>query len=190
MKSALKQVIQNAILISGRELENVLTLFKPLKLKKDDYFLRVGKPSNQVAFIESGVLRIFYPNDKGEETTCHFALPGEFITSFSSFTAGIPSSENIQALSPTELLTIEKKDLEWLYKQYPLFQDFGRKSAEGVALMMEKRLSLFLNNTAEERYQYLLENRPVLFQSVPLQYLASYIGISPQHLSRLRKKIR
>lgn len=190
MKSLLKQFFQDSFSFSVNELDNILSLFKPVKLKKEDYFLSVGKLCHQVAYIEKGVLRIHYHNDKGEETTCHFALPGEFITSFSGFTAGTRSTENIQALSPTELLVIEKQDIEWLYKQYPLFQDFGRKSAEAVALMMEKRLSLFLNNTAEERYQYLLENRPVLFQTVPLQYLASYIGISPQHLSRLRKKIK
>ena len=135
------------------------------------------------------MLRIFYPNDKGEETTCYFSLPGEFVTSFSSFTTGNLSTENIQAILSTELFVIAKQDLELLYNKIPVTQEFGRKAAENLVIIMEKRISLFLNNSADERYQLLLKHNPILIQTVPLQYLASYIGISPQHLSRLRKNL-
>ncbi|MBK8056170.1 MAG: Crp/Fnr family transcriptional regulator [Saprospiraceae bacterium] len=187
MNTSLKQTIRNVISITEEDLDFMLSLFKPLMLKKDDYFLEIGKHCNQVAFIKAGMLRIYYPNDKGEDTTCYFSLPNEFVTSFSSFTSGSPSIENIQAILPTEIFVIEKQDLEMLYNKVPVTQEFGRKAAENLAIMMEKRISLFLNNTAEERYQYLLKNNPILIQTVPLQYLASYLGISPQHLSRLRK---
>ena len=165
----------------------MLSLFNPLTLKKDEYFLELGKRCNQVAFIKTGMLRIFYPNDKGEDTTCYFSLPNEFVTSFSSFTTQKLSTENIQAILPTELFVINKQDLELLYRKIPAAQEFGRKAAENLAIIMEKRISLFLTNTADERYQYLLLQNPILIQKVPLQYLASYLGISPQHLSRLRK---
>lgn len=188
MKSSLKHIIQSTIAISLDELGFMLTLFKPLDLKKDDYFLELGKRCHQVAFIKSGMLRIYYPNDKGEETTCYFSLPNEFVTSFSSFSTGNASAENIQAIMPTELLVIEKSDLEMLYAKIPVTQEFGRKSAENVTMLMEKRIALFLNNSAEERYEYMLKHQPILLQTVPLQYLASYLGITPQHLSRLRKK--
>ncbi len=188
MKSSLQRIIQNTISISNSELEFMLSLFKPITLQKDDFFLHIGKVCHQVAFVKSGMLRIYYPNDKGEETTCYFSLPNEFVTSFSSFSTGKRSVENIQAIMPTELFIIEKSDLELLYSKIPIAQEFGRKSAENVTMLMEKRLALFQNNSAEQRYDFLLKNQPILLQTVPLQYMASYLGISPQHLSRLRKK--
>lgn len=188
IKEELKQTIQSAISIADEDLALMLSLFRPLSLDKEDYLLRIGKPCKQVAFVKSGIMRFYYPTEKGEYTTCYFALPNEFITSFSSFTTGDPSIENIQAIAPAELLVIEKEDLEMLYRKIPAVQEFGRKAAENLAINMEKRISLFLNNTAEERYQFLLKHHAVLVQKVPLQYLAAYIGITPQHMSRLRKK--
>ena len=189
MSLILQQIIKNTISISDDDLDFMLSLFVPLALKKDGYFLEIGKSCDQVAFIRTGMLRIFYPNDKGEDTTCYFSLPNEFVTSFSSFTTQKPSTENIQAILPTELFVISKKNLDTLYQKIPSTQEFGRKAAENLAMIMEKRISLFLNKSADERYQYLLKNNPVLIQTVPLQYLASYLGISPQHLSRLRKHV-
>jgi CRP-like cAMP-binding protein len=189
MNTSLRQTIQNTVTISETDLDFTLSLFKPLALKKNDYFLEIGKKCNQVAFIKSGMLRIFYPNNKGDDTTCYFSLPKEFVTSFSSFTTGNPSIESIQAILPTELFVIDKQDLEILYEKIPATQEFGRKAAENLSIIMEKRISLFLNNSAEERYQFLLKHNPILIQTVPLQYLASYLGISPQHLSRLRKNL-
>ena len=183
----LKQTIISTVTLSQDDLNFTLNLFKPISLKKDDYFLELGKRCNHVAFIKSGILRIFYPNDKGEEITCYFSLPNEFVTSFSSFSNQSPSIENIQAILPSELLIISKQDLDMLYQKIPSTQEFGRKAAENLAMIMEKRMVLFQSHSAEERYQFLLKNSPILIQTVPLQYLASYLGITPQHLSRLRK---
>jgi len=187
MNTLLKETIKNAISISDSDLDFMVSLFNPLKLKKGEYFLEIDKRCEQLAFINTGMLRIFYPNTKGEETTCYFSLPGEFVTSFSSFTTQNLSTENIQAILPSELFVISKQNLELIYKKIPATQEFGRLAAENLAIIMEKRISLFLNNSAEERYHFLLKNNAVLLQQVPLQYLASYLGISPQHLSRLRR---
>lgn len=187
MYQQLRQIIESIIPISETDIEYMLSLFKPLSLAKEEFFLKYDKICNQAAFVKSGILRVYYPNDNGEDTTCYISLSNEFITSFSSFTTSKPSTENIQAIVPTELLVISKQDLEMLYNKIPITQEFGRKAAENVAIMMEKRMSLFLNNSAKERYQYLMKHNPVLIQTVPLQYLASYLGITPQHLSRLRK---
>ena len=88
---------------------------------------------------------------------------------------------------PTELLVISKQDLEMLYKKIPATQELGKKCAENIIIILEKRMALFLNTSASERYQFLLKHNPILTHTVPLQYLASYLGITPQHLSRLRK---
>lgn len=184
---SLKQVINNLISLSPLEMDFMLSFFKPVSLKKDEYFLEIGQKCNEVAFVKTGLLRIFYPNDKGEETTCYFPLPGEFVTSFSSFTAQTPSVESIQAILPSEIFVVTKQDLETLYQKLPASQELSRKTAENVAMIMEKRIALFLNNSADERYQFLLKYNPILIQTVPLHYLASYLGVTPQHLSRLRK---
>lgn len=189
MKNELRELIKNTISISEEDLDFMSSLFKPLMLDEEACFLEAGKRCNHVAFIRSGLLRIFYLNAKGEQTTCYFALPTQFVTSFASLTSGKSSTENIQAILPSELLIIHKEDLEMLYKKIPSTQEFGRKAAEDLTVVMEKRIALFLNNSAEERYRFLMENNPILIQKVPLQYLASYLGITPQHLSRLRKKI-
>ncbi|SHM64923.1 cAMP-binding domain of CRP or a regulatory subunit of cAMP-dependent protein kinases [Chryseobacterium carnipullorum] len=189
MDTSLRQIIKNTISISDDDLDFMASLFNPTALKKGDYFLEIGKRCDQIAFIKTGMLRIFYPNARGEETTCYFSLPNEFVTSFSSFTTQSLSTENIQAILPSELFVINKHDLEMLYQKIPAVQEFGRIAAENLAIIMEKRISLFLNNSADERYQFLLKNNPILIQKVPLQYLASYLGMSPQHLSRLRRGI-
>lgn len=188
MYQELKQIIKSVISISETDLEYMVSLFKPLSLAKEEFFLKYDKVCSQVAFVKSGILRVYYPNDNGEETTCYLALANEFITSFPSFTASKPSTENIQAIVPTELLVITKQDLEMLYSKIPITQEFGRKTAENVAMTMEKRMALFMNNAAKQRYEYVMKYNPVLIQTVPLQYLASYLGITPQHLSRLRKE--
>lgn len=188
-KHILHKAIQSLISIAKVDLDYVVSFFHPLPLKKDEYFLQIGKKCEQVAFVAEGILRIYYPNDNGDETTCYFALPNEFVTSFTSFTSGTPSVENIQAIVPATIFVINKKDLDMLYNKIPVMQELGRKAAENLAIIMEKRISLFLNNTAEQRYAYLLKHNSTLIQKVPLQYLASYLGISPQHLSRLRRNI-
>lgn len=187
MKSSLRRIIENTVSISESDIVFMLSLFEPISLNKGDFFLEAGRQCDKIAFIESGMLRIFYLNDKGAETTCYFSLPNEFLTSFASFNTNTTSAENIQAILPTHIFAISKKNLTMLYQNIPVTQEFGRKAAENVTVSMEKRLSLFMNNSAEERYHFLIKHNPVLIRTVPLQYLASYIGISPQHLSRLRK---
>lgn len=187
MTDLLQQTIRNVVSLSVDDIEFTLSLFKPCILNKEEYLLKVGEKCNQVAFIKSGMLRMCYPNDKGEETTCHFSFPGEFVTSFTSFATQNPSTESIQAIQPTELLLISKQDLEMLYQKIPATQELGKKCVENIIMLLEKRMAMFLNASANERYQFLLKHNPILIQTVPLQYLASYLGITPQHLSRLRK---
>lgn len=188
MTHPLRKIIKESVSISDSELDLMVACFSPRALKKDEYLLQAGQRCNQIAFVESGMLRICYPNDKGEETTCYFSLPNDFVTSFSAYNHERPSAEHIQAIMPTTCLVISKQDMDELYRKIPAVQEFGRKAAERVAMLMETRMSLFLNNSAEERYQLLLQQQPVLFRTVPLQYLASFLGVTPQHLSRLRKK--
>jgi CRP-like cAMP-binding protein len=189
MNASLRTTIQASISISDDDLDYMLTFFKPMILKKNNFFLKSGNYCSHVVYLKSGLLRIYYTNENGEEITCYFSLETEFVTSLASFSKEIRSIENIQAIVTTELLVISKIDLEKLYQELPNTQELGRKAIEKIALNMEKRIFLFLNKNAEERYQDMLKNSPILIKKVPLKYLASYLGITPQHLSRLRKTI-
>jgi CRP-like cAMP-binding protein len=186
---SLKRTILNSVALSPAEIQLFLSSFEHRLINKGQFFVAAGKRCAEVAFVKSGLLRIFYNNDKGLETTCHFTLPGNFVTSLNAFANGGQSTENIQALLTTEIYIITKSDLEDLYRQIPAAVEFGKNAAEKITLIMERRLFFLLNKSADEHYRAMLQEQPELVQQVPLQYLASYLGITPQHLSRLRKKV-
>jgi CRP/FNR family transcriptional regulator, anaerobic regulatory protein len=186
----LKKLINDTISITKDEIDLVLSLFKPVTLEKDKYFLRIGKRCDEVAFVQSGVLRMFHLDKNGEESTHYFPLPNSFVTSHTSLNNQTPSTEGIQAITQTELLVISKANLEMMYQKVPKMQEVGRKATENIVAEMSKRVSILINNSANLRYETILDNNPILVQTVPLQYLASYLGITPQHLSRIRKKIK
>ena len=186
MKS-LKIAIKDLIQVSDLELEDLLSFFHLKVLKKNEYFLVEGYLCNHIAFVKSGMLRKSNINEKGVETICCFLEPSQFVTSFSSFISPNLANENIQSISDTELYVISKQDLELLNNTIPSIQEFIRKVAEQLVCIMENRINHLINNTAEERYHLFLKNSPELLNTISLQQLASFLGITPQHLSRIKK---
>ncbi|MBC7450741.1 MAG: Crp/Fnr family transcriptional regulator [Cytophagales bacterium] len=183
----LELAIRNTVSISASDMDLVHQLFKPVTIEKNDHFLEIGKRCNEVAFVESGLLRIYNENEKGEETTFFFAPPNTFVTSHKSFDTQEISSEGVQAVQKTELFVITKQNLDILYSKVPVIQELGRKSVEAILAETNNMISMLLNSSAEERYQQIVKKRPEIIHHVPMQNLASYLGITPQHLSRLRK---
>lgn len=186
----LEKLIKDTIPISTTDINFVLSLFESVNLKKEEHFLEIGKRCTNVAFVHSGVLRMYHIDDNCEEATHYFPPPYSFVTSHTSLNNQSPSTEGIQAITEATLYVISKKNLETMYRTVPAMQEVGRKATEQVLSEMNKRISLLINNSAERRYEVMLENSPILLQTVPLQHIASYLGITPQHLSRIRKKIR
>jgi CRP-like cAMP-binding protein len=189
MKS-FKKLINDTISITTVEMDFALSLFEPVNLAKDEYFLEIGKKSNEVAFVQSGVLRMFHLDNNCKEITHYFPLQNTFVTSHTSLNSQIPSTEGIQAITPAELSVISKENLELMYHKVPATKELGRKATENIVAEMSKRITILINSSADKRYEAILENNPILVQTVSLQYLASYLGITPQHLSRIRKKIK
>ncbi|WP_316838808.1 Crp/Fnr family transcriptional regulator [Pedobacter gandavensis] len=176
-------------LFSPAEINEVIGMMKPKKLKKGEFFIQEGKTCKEVAFLTTGILRTFFRAETGVETTYCITFPGALTTAYSSFITGNPSIENIQALVPVELMIIQKGDLEQLSDTNPNWSKFLKIIAEQQYLELEKRIFLFQQEKAKKRYLDLLEHQPVYVQQIPLQYLASYLGITSRHLSRLRKEI-
>lgn len=163
--------------------------FGSVLVSKGQIWMKQGKICDQVGFVVSGKLRNYYMDDAGNEVTCYFVTPDHFITSFTSFLTNTPSNENISALEDAALRVISKKDLEELSVQVPKMQILRRVIAENLFILMEKRIAMLQSRSAFERYEHMLKDDPDIILSVPLQYTASFLGITPQHLRRLRREL-
>jgi CRP-like cAMP-binding protein len=184
----LKSYIKSQIKIDEADLEIILTNFNELKISKDRFALKQGQLVTNYYFIKSGGFRIYFDhNDK--QITSWIALENEFFSDLSSLKNQFPSKFNIQAIEDTVLLTIKYDKMEQLYKQFPLWQQFGRQVWEANFLKLVEGVIKFQTLTAEERYLSAMEESE-LIQRVPLKHLASFLGITPSSLSRLRKTIQ
>lgn len=167
--------------------DDIVSNFKPIKLKRKAFLLEEGKICDFVAFLNSGVIR-HYHTKEGNEITCDITLSKAFITDFKSLIENIPSHYNFQILKDAELLVIKKKDLFQLYNKNKNIESFGRIMAEQVALRTIDIAMSLASEKPEERVRKLLNQRPDLFQEVPQRYLANLLGISPESLSRIRAR--
>lgn len=173
--------------LTQEDLEQLQPLMKTVQLEKQDYFIREGQVCRQLAFLRKGILRSFYVKDNGEEITDCIMFEGQLVTAYASLITGAPAFENMQAITACELQVLDRDDLYRLYEENIRWANTGRAFGEQEFVMMEQRIRSFQQYTAKERYEEMVRQHPRMIQQVPLQYLASYLGITPQHLSRLRK---
>jgi CRP-like cAMP-binding protein len=182
--------INQSIRLTVEEKAIIEQAFKTIQLSKGSFWIKEGKVCDQIAFVQSGKLRVHYNDESGNEITCYFVTADNFISSFTSFLTNTPTRENISAIEETTVQLISKKDLEILSDKLPKIHIWRRIVAENLFIVMEKRIEMLQSQSAHERYQRMLEEHPDIILSVPLQYTASFLGISPQHLSRLRKETK
>ncbi|MCF1192095.1 Crp/Fnr family transcriptional regulator [Mangrovimonas sp. AS39] len=159
------------------------------KLKKGDFFIKEGQTCQEVAFVTSGLFRSFYYSSLEEEVTYCFTFSNSFVSAYSSFLSQSKTVENIQALTDIELLSIPRHEILQLEQSSVNWLKFFKHLAEQEYIQMEKRIFLLQKESAEKRYLDLLHNHPKFLQLIPLNFLASYLGISQRHLSRIRKSI-
>jgi CRP-like cAMP-binding protein len=173
---------------SEHELEQSLKIFRPLTLKKGEHLVKEGDLCSTVAFISSGLLRTYYVDANGSEITYCFCGEGKFTTAFQSFISRTVSRQTIEALEDSRLFVITYDQLQALYANFPTWQEIGRRLLEREYLVMEEYASELGTKSATERYSGLLARQPAVFQKVPLQHIASYLGVSRETLSRIRKE--
>lgn len=184
----LKTYINSQIDLDETELEIVLANFKELKLANGRFALKQGQMATNYFFVMSGGLRVYFKH-KEKEVTSWIALENDFFSDMLSLKNNIPSRFNIQAIEDTVLCTISSDKMEQLYKQFPPWQQFGRQIWEANFLKLVEGVIGFQTMTAEERYLTAMQESELL-QRVPLKHLASFLGVTPTSLSRLRKKIQ
>jgi CRP/FNR family transcriptional regulator, anaerobic regulatory protein len=157
-------------------------------IKKKEFLLKEGEVCNKVTYLNSGCTRLFF-NVNGIENTVQFFFSDSFYTDYASFLTNEPSRENLQALEPCEIIQIAKDDLYQLYNHFPEFDRVGRLMAEQAFISIHKLNSMLKNEEPELRYLNLLKQRPELMKKIPQHYIASYLGIQPESLSRIKKRI-
>ena len=159
-------------------------------IENKSIFLKVNEIENQISFIESGIVRLFIPKDNPEkEITFGFSFKNQFISAYDSFLTQSPSVYQLQALTETTILSLTYDDLQSVYKSTQIGNLIGRLTAEDLFLIKSNREQNLLNLTAEQRYLKLFKERPELLESIPLKYISSYIGVTAQALSRIRKRL-
>jgi CRP-like cAMP-binding protein len=186
--TALTDHISQIVDLTTEEKKAIERVFIHREISKGKLWIKHGRVCDQVAYIETGTLRPYYIDETGNEITCFFVTPDNFISSFTSFLTNTPTNENIEALEDTTLRVVSKADIEELSVMVPKMQIFRRVIAENLFITMEKRINMLQSQSAYERYEKMLRDNPEIILSVPLQYTASFLGITPQHLSRLRKE--
>lgn len=180
--------LQNLITLSPDEIDIVKSLFKEKKYKKGDFFLEEGRICKYVGFVAKGLMR-YYINHDGEEKTYEFSQENEFVCNYESFLPQKPSSKIIQALEDSDVLIISHADLQSFYANVREGERFGRIAIEVVFLQLLQDLSSFYAETPELRYERFLKNHADLQQRISQYHVASYVGVKPQSLSRIRKRI-
>ncbi|AEI51662.1 Crp/Fnr family transcriptional regulator [Runella slithyformis] len=188
MYDSVRTDIQRYIVLSEAELDFFCSKLILKQLKRREYVFREGQVCTSVVFIRKGCLRYFYLTD-GEEQTGQFFFENAWYTDYESFLSEKPTQQFIQALEPTEVFLLPKTALYQLYENNPKFERFGRVMAENAYLGSRKNNVSYLTLSPEERYLKLVEERPKLIERVSLKYIASYLGIQPESLSRIRKRI-
>lgn len=159
-------------------------------ISKKTTFLKLGAIENHISFIVSGIVRLYIPkSDPAKEVTFGFSFKNQFISAYDSFLTRKPSLYELQALTKTTLLSITYADLQEVYSTTTIGNLIGRLTAERIFLNKSKREQTLLHYTAEERYLNLFKDRPEIIKEIPLKYISSYIGVTPQALSRIRKRI-
>jgi len=158
-------------------------------LKKGEFLLKEGSVCNYYWYVKEGLFRNFYYKDSKEIIT-FFGYPGTILTSNQSFVLREPCKDNIQAITDAIVYSINREAYSKLYEKSPAIQEIERSLNELYIMWLEERLNLIQFCTAQERYHNLMQHEPFLINQIPVTYLASYLGITLETLSRIRSKYK
>lgn len=183
----IRQVILNMISASDKEMTSLLNNCFVKIFQRQDILSHPGVTPNEIFFINKGIIRVIVHDKEGAEHTIHFALENQFIADYSSFIQQLPSLYTLQALEETEVVVMPRSVVDWGYKNLREGDKLGRLIAEFYFIYQDNRIKNLYARTPKERYDTITEVFPNIHNRVPQHMIASYLGISPVHLSRLKK---
>lgn len=175
--------------MNEEEYELLLSFFELKKIPKKEYYFKPGKICRHKAYVNKGCLRNYVIDEHGHERVLFFPFEDWWIADIDSYYSGEPGTNFIQAIEDCELLEISKENFQLLEKKIPKLSQWYSVKMTRRATTSSKRIEEMKTLSPKERYLDLLQKRPDIFQRVPLQYIASYLNIEPQSLSRLRKQL-
>ena len=187
MFGVLFKAINEKVNLTEDEQETCKAFFTPKKLRKKQYLLQQDDVCKYTAFVEKGVLRSYTLDEKGYEHIVQFALEGWWVSDIYSFLTAEPSIYNIDALEDSEVFLLTRSSNEAMLEKVPKMERYFRILSQNSLIAMQRRLVGSLSQSAEEKYSRLVSTYPDIIQRVPQHMIASYLGITPETLSRIRK---
>ena len=184
----MKEHLIKSDLFSQEEVARILPYFIAKRFKKKDLIVRAGDVTHHVFFVQKGCVRLFLVDRAAKEHSILFGTEGYWMGDLEAFMNHSLASYNYQALEETELMMIHRSSWDQLMKEEPSFSNYVGVLFRNALIMQQNRIVEFFTLTAEERYHNLIQNRKQLLERVPQKYLASYIGITPEFFSQIRKK--
>lgn len=181
--------VKDKVLLSEAEQKLVKTFFSPKKIRKKQYLLQEGNICRHLVFVEKGLLRSYNVDEKGIEHMIHFAWEGWWMADMLSFLSNEASTYHIDAIEDAELLLISQQDFEEMLLKVPVMERYFRILFQNNIISKERRLISSITNSAEEKYIHLTATNPELIKRIPQQLVASYLGITPETLSRIKNKL-
>lgn len=189
MKGLIDYILQFGDL-NKQQTDLILSKARTLELKKDEYFSEAGKVPRYVGFVLEGVFRFCYYNNKGEEITNYFVDENNFVADNQRFESQAEASEYIQAVTDCTVLAITKKDWDEISNTIVGFEMIKANIVKNCLTVAMERRSPLVSEDATTRYLSFIDSFPNLVNRIPLSYIASYLGITQQSLSRIRRNVR
>ncbi|WP_164779542.1 Crp/Fnr family transcriptional regulator [Paenibacillus kobensis] len=189
IEQLLASKLQSVVSIPSEEWCHFRTMLVHERIRKQEHYVRAGEEADSVGFVASGLFRLYYSTKEGDEYNKSFCGQGDWIASYSSLLLREPSFFSIQALSDGELLTFRYRDYQTLYDRHPCWERLGRIIAERMFIQKEKRERELLLLPAEARYRLFSEQFGHVAEQIPQYHIASYLGITPVALSRIRRRL-
>jgi CRP-like cAMP-binding protein len=188
-KDSLIELFRQLAPMTAADEEKVRARFAAMHVPARTYLMQAGEVAQQCYFVVKGCVRVSILNLEGEDLSCYFATEGMFVSNYESFLTGAPSLYGLQALENCELLAIDRLGLEELYRNTATGERIGRRMAEFFFIDVIQRLTSFYTQTPEERYLAFMAASPQLLNRIPQHYIAAHIGVRPQSLSRIKRRV-
>lgn len=179
--------LKSLVHFNADELDDILNHFKKISVSKNEVLVYHSEICNYLYYIETGMARSYYLNEAGKEITQWFFGSGKFMTSVDSFFQQNPSLYNLEILEDAVLHQISKSDIDYLFEKYPKMEKLGRLVTTEMLTRVVNKLNAVQFQTAKERYDYMLTEFPDIAHYVALGHIASYLGMSQETLSRIRR---
>lgn len=189
MHKKLLEYIASNIILQKKDIALIEKYFEPVLYPKNRILEEEGKVPVYLYYIVSGYLRLFHYNENGDEVTTHINCPPGFFTSYFNFINQTRADENVECVTDCELLRITKEELDQLTVESDVMKDFSIRVFQQSITYNENRSKELATLTAEQRYVKLVTNYPDILHNVPVQYIASFLGMKAESLSRIRRKL-